>query len=329
MEDYLISGILILLSACFSGLTLGYFTLNTTTLQRKAKLGDVYAQRILPIRQKGNLLLTTLLLANVAVNAVLSVYLSTLATGVVAAATATALIFIFGEIIPQATFSRHAMRVGYHATPFMHGVIWLLYPITAPIAFILDRLLGAEMHSLYSKRELMAIVSELEDDEQSSVDADEERIVHGALQFSHVRVREVMTKKEDVYSFDENDRIDQDLLAKLDEYEHSRYPIYSGNPNNIVGIMFTKDLLHERPDIAIKDTEEAFETKMLNVRPDDYLDAVLGRMLKTRNHLAIVKSRNEQFLGIISLEDIIEEIIQVEIEDEDDEPEDETEGKVQ
>lgn len=321
MEDYLISGILILLSACFSGLTLGYFTLNSQTLRRKAKFGDADARRILSVRENSNVLLTTLLLSNVAVNAVLSVYLSTIASGIMAAFLATVLIFVFGEILPQATFARHAIKVGAIAAPFIRVLILILYPITYPIAYTLDKLLGAEMQTVYSKRELMAIVSEIEDAEHGSIDKDEERIVHGALKFSHIRVREAMTPKESVVAFDEHARIDRELINELAAHGHSRYPIYSGNPENIVGLMFTKDLLQENPSTPIRETSEAFEEQLLTVRPDDLLDGVLARMLKQRKHLAIVQTRNEQFLGVISLEDIIEEIIQVEIEDEDDIPE--------
>ncbi len=318
MEDYLISGALIILSACFSGLTLGYFSLNLQTLKRRAHFGNEFATRVLTVRANGNLLLTTLLLCNVAVNAILSVYLSTIASGVMAAVMATALIFVFGEILPQATFVRHAAKVGAIAAPAVRILIILLYPITYPIAYALDRLLGAEMKTLYSKRELMAIVSEIEDDENGAIDADEERIVHGALKFSHIRVSEAMTPKDDVVMFAEHDRVDHELLTQLAAYGHSRYPIYSGHQQNIVGLMFAKDLLQEAPNTTIKDTAEAFDTALLRVRPDDYLDAVLGRMLTTRRHLAVVESRDTQFLGVISLEDIIEEIIQVEIEDEDD-----------
>jgi metal transporter CNNM len=318
MFDLVVILFLIALSACFSGLTLGYFTLNLQTLRRKAKLGDHAAAKIIPIRRQGNLLLTTLLFGNVAVNSILSVFLSSLATGVIAATVATTLIFLFGEIIPQAAFSRHAMWVGEKAAPFVRVLMVLLYPVTFPIAYMLDRVLGAEMHTLYSKGELMAIVSELEDSEHSPIDADEERIIHGALQFSHMTVREVMTPKEQVALFDENDRLDRELIKELGDHAYSRYPVYSGNPDNIVGILYVKDLLGEDPDIALKHTEDAFDRSYLSVRPDQRLDAVLALMLKKRQHLAIVETKNKQFLGVISLEDIIEEIIQVEIEDEDD-----------
>lgn len=301
----------------FSGLTLGYFSLNLNTLERRAKHGNPEAVAIYPIRKQGNLLLTTLLLGNVGVNTALSVYLGSLVSGVVAGVVATTLIFLFGEIIPQAAFSRHALWVGSRFAPLMRVIIFIMLPITYPIAFFLDKLLGKEMPSLYSKREIMQIVSELEESEHSDLDEDEERIVHGALQFSHTSVREVMTPKEKVITFEEHQRLNREFIDSLTEHSYSRYPVYSGNPENIVGILYARDLISESPDTALCDTEEAFDHNFLRVRPDEKLDVVLAMMLKSRQHLGIVFSRNKQFLGVISLEDIIEEIIQLEIEDED------------
>ncbi|MCA9366457.1 DUF21 domain-containing protein, partial [Candidatus Kaiserbacteria bacterium] len=139
--DYLIALVLITLSALFSGLTLGLLTLDTQTLRRRSELGDADAARVYPVRQKGNQLLTTLLLGNVAVNSVLAVYLGSIASGVAAAITATTLIFLFGEIIPQAYFSRHALRYGAMAVPFVKTVMLIAWPIAYPIGRVLDWLL--------------------------------------------------------------------------------------------------------------------------------------------------------------------------------------------
>lgn len=301
----------------FSGLTLGYFSLNLNTLERRAKHGNLEAKAVYPIRKQGNLLLTTLLLGNVAVNTALSVYLGSLVSGLVAGIIATSMIFLFGEIIPQAAFSRHALWVGSRFAPIMRILILVMLPITYPIAYILDKALGKEMPTLYSKRELMQIVSDLEDSEHSDLDEDEERIVHGALKFSHTTVREVMTPKEQVICYEEHQRLNDEFISNLTETAYSRYPIYSGNPDNIIGILFARDLIAEENDTAISDTETAFERGYLKVRPDEKLDIVLGRMLKRKQHIGIVQTKNQLFLGVISLEDIIEEIIQFEIEDED------------
>ncbi|HEY0964726.1 MAG TPA: CNNM domain-containing protein [Candidatus Paceibacterota bacterium] len=320
---YLISFVLISLSAIFSGLTLGLLSLDAHALSRRAKHGDKDAAKIYPIRKQGNLLLTTLILGNVVVNTTLSIFLGSIASGVVAGLIATSLIVIFGEILPQAVIARHAMWFGARTIWFTKTVIVLFYPVAWPIAKALDRFLGSEIPTIYSKSELMDIISEHEESEHSPVDADEERIIHGALQFSHMRVREVMTPAEAVVSFDEHQKLNDEFFTVVAEHGFSRLPVYSGTKSNIIGILYVKDLLAEDEDISIRQTEEAFDRTYLKVRPDELLDTVLARMLKQKKHLAIVRTRNQQFLGVISLEDIIEQIIQHEIEDEDD---DEDEG---
>lgn len=229
------------------------------------------------------------------------------------------MIVVFGEIIPQAVISRYALWFGARTAWFTKVVLILCYPIAWPIAKVLDIALGSELPTVYSKTELMEIISEHEDSEESAVDADEKRIVHGALKFSHLRVREVMTSAEDVVMYDENQKLTESFFEEVNEHGFSRLPVFSGNRNNLVGLLFVKDLIVEEDDIAIKDTDEAFEDEFMTVPGTSFLDVVLTKMLKARQHLAIVKNKNDQFLGVISLEDIIEEIIQAEIEDEDDE----------
>jgi metal transporter CNNM len=316
--DYFIILILITLSAFFSGITLGLFSLDTQTLKRRASLGDAHALKIYPLRLKGNQLLTTLLLGNVSVNTILSIYLGSLLSGFTAGVIATTIIFVFGEILPQAAFSRHAMLFSAYSAPLVRVALFLFYPIAFPIAFVLNKILGQELPKMYSKKELMHIISEHEDSEHSTIDADEKRIVHGALQFSHRTVREVMTPVEDVAMFDKNQRLNEAFFKDVAEHGYSRFLVYSGSRNNIVGILFAKDLLIEDENIAIHETEEAFETDFLKVRASALLDGVLSKMLKQKRHIAVVYNKSNQCVGVISLEDIIEEILQFEIEDEDD-----------
>lgn len=317
--DYLISITLVLLSGLFSGLTLGLLSLDTHTLRRRAKHGDRDAVLVYPVRKRGNQLLTTLLLGNVVVNTTLSIYLGSVAPGIVAGLIATTLIVLFGEILPQAVISRHGLWFGARTIWATKFFMFLLAPVAWPIAKLLDKALGSELPTTYSHHELMDIISEHEDSEHSAIDEDEERIVHGALRFSHRQVREVMTSAEKVVAVDINRRLNDELFNEVADYGHSRVPVFAGDRENIVGLLYVKDLLIEEEGIGIADTKEAFDGDLLRVGAGTKLDTVLGQMLKRRQHLAIVQSRAGKFLGVITLEDIIEEIIQTEIEDEDDE----------
>ncbi len=309
---------LITLSAFFSGLNLGLFTIDKQTIKRQAALGNVQAARIYPLREYGNQLLTTLLLGNVTVNTILAIYLGSLLNGVIAGFIATGIIFLFGEIIPQAVFSRHALAFGSFASPLVYVALFIFAPIAFPIAYILDKILGNELPRMLSKHELMHIISEHEDSEDSNIDADEERILHGALKFSHRKVSEVMTPIDKVAMFDKNQKLDSEFFEKVAEEGYSRYLVYSGHKGNIEGILYAKDLLIEDEHIAIHETEEAFDTEFMKVRANNLLDGVLTRMLKEKRHIAVAYDKNGQSAGVITLEDIIEEILQFEIEDEDD-----------
>lgn len=316
--EYAISIILIVLSALFSGLTLGLLSLDIHSLQRRAKHGDKNASIVYPLRQRGNLLLTTLLLGNVAVNTTLSIFLGSIASGLVAGITATALIVVFGEIIPQSVISRHALYFGAKTAWFTRIALVLMWPIAFPISKILDYFLGHELPTVYSKSELMDIVAEHEASHLSDIDNEERQIIHGALQFSHVHVKDAMTPKANVVSYSDDQKLTDDFFEEINDSGFSRIPIFKAATGTIAGILYAKDLIVEDEEISIKDTEEALDKKFITVKEMDFLDSVLVKMIKLRRHLAIVEDKAEKFVGIISMEDIIEEIIQQEIVDEDD-----------
>lgn len=315
MDDYFIALALIALSALFSGLTLGLLSLDSHTLKRRAKLGDEDARAIYPIRKNGNLLLTTLLLGNVTVNTTLSIFLGSIITGVVAVVVATALIFLFGEILPQAVFSRNAIWFGKRTVPFVRIATFIFYPIAYPISRALDKMLGDEIPTVYSKHEILEIISEHEDSEHSPIDEDEERIVHGALKFSHKKVREVMTPLADVELLSAETILDTATREKMADLGYSRFPVYELDRNNIIGILYTKDLITESSRTSVR---SACERKFLKMQDTANLDTTLRRFIKSKQHLATVFDSEDVLVGVITLEDIIEEILQLEIEDEDD-----------
>lgn len=291
-------------------------SLSTAELKRKMSLGDADAAKVYTIRRQGNLLLTTLLIGNVAVNAALSIYLGSIASGLIAALVATILIVIFGEILPQAVFSRHALIFGAKLAWLVQIIIFLLYPIAMPIAWTLNKLLGKELATIYSKKELIKIIEEHEEAQESDLDSDEERIIKGALTFSDKRVTSVMTPLDVVLMFEATQKIDTDFLRHLGNSSHTRIPIFSTTKNNIIGILYIKQLLNEH-NIG-KTVGEVAHKKVLSIHDQERLDTAFRSFLQTRYHLYIVKNSNDQVEGIITLEDIVEEIIKSEIVDETD-----------
>ena len=314
--EYLFIAILLSFSALFSGLTLGFLGLDKSELERKRKLGNPKAEAVYQVRKNNNLLLVTLLVGNVLVNAVLSVLLASFTTGFVAVAVSTFLIVIFGEIVPQAFFAKYALDVGYYFVPVVRLLLFLFYPVAAPIAWVLEQVMGAEEDTIWSKEELSEIIKDHEDSKDSELDSDEEKVLLGALTYSDKKAGEVMTHKDDCYLLSEGTLLTESVLRNIKEMGFTRVPVYYKKRRNIVGVLFTKDL------ITLQETKPLAEVyrpeTILQARTDEALDDLLNRFIRKKMHMAYVVNTEGGFAGLVTLEDIVEEIINTEIEDETD-----------
>jgi metal transporter CNNM len=314
MFNYLIIAFLILLSALFSGLTLGLMTLNVLELKRKAALGNKKAIKVYEIRRHGNLILTTLLVGNVAVNSIVSIFLGSITSGFTAGLIATSLIVVLGEITPQAIFSRFALTLSAKMIWFVKIFIFILFPICWPIAWLLNKGLGNELPNIYTKKELMKIIEEHETSKESDIDADEERIIKGALTFSDRQVKDVMTPKRITKMIESSQIIDENLLSNLRGSSFSRIPVYKNKQDNIIGILYLTQLLGEKS--IGKTVGQVTDKKVFFINENKKLDVTFKAFLDTHYHLFMVKNDAKEMVGIITLEDILEEIIRSEIMDE-------------
>jgi metal transporter CNNM len=313
---------LVLLSGAFSGLTLGFFSLNLTSLERKAKLKDKRAMKIYPVRKRGNLLLCSLLLGNVAVNSAMAIFLGELATGLIAGLVSTGLIVVFGEIIPQAVFSRFALTLGANTVWLVRIFIFIFYPIAFPLSWLLDKALGSELATIWNKKEIEEIIKHHEDAEESEIDADEERILLGALAFSDLTAEKIMTPRNVVYMLEKSRDITLDLINEIKEKGFTRIPVYeNGNRENIIGLLFVKDLLGLDYSQPFK-IADFLKEELLLVKEDMRLDNLLNHFIVKKIHLATIYNEFGVFQGVITLEDVIEEILKVEIVDEADKTKD-------
>jgi len=313
---YLIVISLVALSGLFSGLTLGLLSLDKNELERKISLGDKDAKRVYPVRKHGNFLLATLLLGNVAVNSTLAIFLGDIASGFMAGIIATALIVIFGEIIPQATFSRYALVVGAKTAWLVKIFMIILSPVCWPIGWVLDKSLGEEMPTVYSKKELSKIIEEHKDSTDSDVDEDEERIVKGALSFSNRTVEQVMTPRTVVFGIEINTPLDDKALQMIKEEGFTRVPVYEETIDNVKGLLYMKDLVYLKNGATIRDLYK--EEKVIVVSRGTHLDQLLNTFIDSKAHMAFVKDEYGGFEGVVTLEDILEEILKQEIVDETD-----------
>ena len=145
-------------SGMFSGLNLALLGISRLRLEVEASAGSRAARRIMDLRQDFNFLLTTILWGNVSVNVLLALLSDSVMTGVTAFFFSTFLITFFGEIAPQAYFSRHAMRMGSLLAPVLRCYQFLLYPVAKPSALVLDWWLGQEGIKYFRERDLITVI---------------------------------------------------------------------------------------------------------------------------------------------------------------------------
>ncbi|MDR4493044.1 MAG: DUF21 domain-containing protein [Nitrospirales bacterium] len=145
-------------SALCSGLTLGFFSLGRVRLQLLQQQGNVFATTILKIRQDANFLLATLLWSNVAVNVLLTLLSEKQMVGLLAFFFSLFGITLFGEILPQAYFSRNALRLAAKFAPIVHLLQIIFYPVAKPSALLLDRIVGKEGVTWFKEHELETLI---------------------------------------------------------------------------------------------------------------------------------------------------------------------------
>jgi metal transporter CNNM len=203
----IITWILIILcmiqSATFAGLTIGIFGLGRLKLEIEAEANNKEAIKILQIRRDSNFLLTTLLWGNIGINVLITLLTDSVLTGASAFLFSTFVITCFGEIVPQAYFSRNALSLGAKLTPLVHFYQFILYPVAKPAALILDRWLGKEKLELFKEHAVRIMLEKHIESGKSDISAFEGR---GALNFLSI---------DDVSISDEGSIIDPRSIISL------------------------------------------------------------------------------------------------------------------
>lgn len=307
--------ILLFLSALFSGLNIGLMMVRPEELERKARHGDEIAKKVYRYRKNGNYLLICVLLGNVAVISILTLVLNNIAGGVAAGIVTTLMVTAFGEILPQSLFSRRGYMLARHFLWLLDFMFVILWPLAYPASKLLDRLIGDELPALYTHEELTHMIEDHAKHEKSKIDLDESRIIAGALQYSHKTVRDIATPLDELISVELEDDIDASLISKIKREGHSRLPVINA-AGEYVGILYAKDLLGRELPAPVS---HVYRDKLYDIPADAPLDTALSRLIQTRSHLFLVTDDNDAPRGVLTLEDVIEEIIKREIEDEFDE----------
>lgn len=225
-------------SAMFSGLNLAFFSLGRLHLEAEAQQGCPRALKILLLRTRSNLLLCTILWGNVSVNVALALLSDSVMTGVVAFVFSTCGITFLGEILPQAYFSRHALRVGSVLAPVIRVYQIVLWPVARPCAWLLDRWIGEEGPLFYDEEDFRMLLQRHTRERGTDIGQVEGRGAMNFLRLDDLRVsgegRSV--EMETVVPATELDR--EDLAERLSNISH-KWAIFTdldGNPVQVLNL---------------------------------------------------------------------------------------------
>lgn len=308
--------ILISLSAIFSGLNISLMSLDIDDLRRKKKLGNLEAIKVLPFREKTHLSLASILFGNIAVVSAVSLVLESYLQGIVAGLVSTILIVIFGEVLPQAFFARFALKFCAFFAPFLRLTIIVTYVFSKPIQLMLDRLISPEQQNLHSRHELGMIIGEHRS-QTSELDDDEVDIIQGALQLSEKKVGDIVEPIEEVYWLADTAILDEKTVDDIKAHGYSRVPIFDKELTRCFGVLLMKDMVdidfdeYPRPVTSFR----LHATESIGSRTA--LDTMLRKFFSLKTHLVPIE-KDDRIIGILTVEDLFEELIGHEIVDETD-----------
>ncbi|POO02288.1 CBS domain containing protein [Trema orientale] len=293
-----ISCSLVLFAGIMSGLTLGLMSLGLVELEILQRSGTPsekkQAAAILPVVQKQHQLLVTLLLCNAASMEALPIYLDKMFNQYVAIILSVTFVLFFGEVIPQAICTRYGLAVGANFVWLVRILMIICYPISYPIGKILDWVLGHN-EALFRRAQLKALVSihSQEAGKGGELTHDETTIISGALDLTEKTAEEAMTPIESTFSLDVNSKLDWEAMGKILARGHSRVPVYSGNPKNIIGLLLVKSLLTVRPETETPVSAVSIR-RIPRVPADMPLYDILNEFQKGSSHMAaVVKTKGK------------------------------------
>eukprot|EP00455_Lapot_gusevi_P032021 TRINITY_DN3489_c0_g1_i3.p1 TRINITY_DN3489_c0_g1~~TRINITY_DN3489_c0_g1_i3.p1 ORF type:complete len:548 (-),score=163.99 TRINITY_DN3489_c0_g1_i3:276-1919(-) len=262
----------------------------------------------------------------------LPIFLDRLVPSVVAIIMSVTFVLFFGEVIPQAICTANPLNICAKTAWIVSTLMFLSYPVSYPVAKLLDRILGDHSaHILFRRSELTHLVALHSVQKEGPLQKDEVQIISGALELNHKKVKDVMTPFEYVNMLDIDRILDMDSLAEILGMGHSRIPVFAKSRHNVKGLLLVKRLIVCNPDDT-RPVRHFMHRKPIVVPPTIGLYDLLNQFQTGRSHLAIVSEHTREYdwalrtgedvmgycriLGIVTLEDVVEELIKEEIEDE-------------
>ncbi|KAI1124724.1 hypothetical protein F5Y10DRAFT_22904 [Nemania abortiva] len=326
---YVVSMVLVLLGGAFAGLTIALMGqddiyLRVISLDHEEPQHK-NASRVHHLLRRGkHWVLVTLLLSNVIVNESLPVVLDRCFGGGVAAVVgSTVLIVIFGEIIPQSLCVRYGLQIGGYMSKPVLLLMYIMAPVAWPTAKLLDWLLGEDHGTIYKKSGLKTLVTlhKTLGEVDERLNQDEVTIISAVLDLKRKAVEEVMTPMDDVFVMSEDTILDEKTIDQILDAGYSRIPIHqSGNPTNFIGMLLVKILITYDPEDGKRVKDFALAT-LPETRPETSCLDIINFFQEGKSHMVLISEfpgEDHGALGVVTLEDVIEELIGEEIIDESD-----------
>ena len=307
--------ILVGFSAFFSASETAFSSLNQIRLKSRAEDGDSSAARVLAMAEQYDKLLSTILIGNNIVNiaaASIGTIIFTKMLGAERGATVstivlTIIVLIFGEVTPKSLAKEMPEKVATAVSPFLVLLIALMTPLTW-LFTQWKKLLGHFVHSgeadTITEGELMTMVSEAEND--GELTDRESELIRSAIEFDDVEVEEILTPRVDVVAVEDDIPLEE-LAQTFAESGYSRLPVYHGTIDNIIGVVHEKDFYIARLKKATKIDDLVVPT--LYTTGSTQISQLLRTLREQHHHLAVVVDEYGGTEGIITLEDILEELV--------------------
>ena len=318
---FVILGILscLFLSAFCSSAEMSYSSCNVVRLENLRDDGSARAAAAVKITEKFDDALSAILignnLANIAASSLASVLVILLLGSDkyawAATVVLTLLVIIFGETIPKITAKKAANTLALRYAYAVRGMTVVLKPLVWLVVSLTHLLTGGkapeeEIDGEEAVEELQSIIETAEDEEV--LDEDQSELLQAAIDFSEISAMEVMTARVDVYAIDIEDDWDE-IVAAVESSPFSRLPVYEGSVDNIIGVLYLNHFLK-----ALTEKGERTEIRKLLMQPcyvykTMKLPAVLSLLRKAKQHLAVVTDEYGGTLGVVSMEDVLEQIV--------------------
>lgn len=309
---------LVLLSAFFSMTESALSYCNQIKLKVKAEGGSKSARLVLNVLDKYDKYMVTILICNNIVNILISVLATIICVDLfasygvlVATIGSTLFVFLFGEMIPKAIGKSRPDGISQISVYPIKGLSIILTPISLIFQGMINlfkRVFKAnKKEPLMSEDDFQDVIESIE--EQGQIEAEESEIIQSAVEFADMKVKEVMRSKEEMIALDINNQWSKEqLIDYLVDNNYSRFPVYRGNLDHIVGILHARTALKSIMLNTYNGIEKQL-VKPLFVKPNMHLDTIFEEFKKKKTHIAIVVDKEQHTLGMVTMEDVLEELV--------------------